>query len=366
MSGSRRLIKTFLACFLICFIGVLVLRAAGSLSDPDRLGGTGSLNSADDLNGWKATLETLRTEPGFLATEPITERNPRQIRAQDPKLKKEFDYLIYDLGKGVELKLVKIAAKGKSFVIGSPKDEEGRGNNEDQHEVTFTNDYYIGVFEVTLQQFRRFITETKYKTDAEERHESQCWNDPGFPQTDLHPVDCISWNDAKKFCKWLGKKGAARFVVRLPGEAEWEYACRAGSKGRFHFGNDPEKFPEYDNVLDAAFRKAERVEVDDFGIKGSDGFAYTSPVGTFKPNGFGLYDMHGNVCEWCEDNYGTLSELPIGNNSIQTKPAEVRVVKGGHYSAQASICRSAVRDSSYPSLAGGASGFRIAVVVKDR
>lgn len=363
MRGLNRILTTFVVCFVVCFVSTLVLRLGRSNTSVDRLDRSGMLSSGGDSNGWKSALDSLQTEPGYLIADPVTQTNPRRFRNQDPKLKREFDYLIYDLGKGVELKLVRIAAKGKSFVIGSPKEEVGRFNNEAQHEVTFTNDYYIGVFEVTIQQFRRFIDETGYRTDAEKQHEVHCWNDPAFLQTDLHPVDYISWNDAKKFCDWLGKKGTPRYLVRLPGEAEWEYACRAGSKSRFHFGNDPEKFPEFENVFDAAFRKAEHAE--GLGIKGSDGFAYTSPVGTFKPNGFGLYDMQGNVSEWCEDTYGELSELPVQNNSIQSKPAEVRVKKGGHFSAQTDICRSAVRDSWYPRLVGGASGFRVAVVIKD-
>jgi sulfatase modifying factor 1 len=308
-----------------------------------------------------AVLQVGRSIPD----EPTARTNPRQVRAQDPKLKKEFDYLIFDLGKGVELKLIKIAAKKKSFMIGSPNEEEGRIKAEDQHEVTFTNDYYIGVFEVTCQQFRRFVEETRHKTDAEKQYARNSWNDPGFPQTESHPANFISWNDAKEFCDWLSKKGSARYVVRLPGEAEWEYACRAGSKTKYHFGDDPEKFPEYENVADATLNKIEKGEYADHRIKGSDGFPYTSPVGNFKPNPFGVYDMHGNLTEWCEDTFGKHSDLPKSNNSIQSKPAKYRVTKGGNFSVPPSLCRSAYRSIGSPHFVGGAGGFRVAVIVKD-
>ncbi len=139
----------------------------------------------------------------------------------------------------------------------------------------------------------------------------------------------ISWNDTQAFCDWLNKKCPGRYLVRLPGEAEWEYACRAGSTTKYHFGDDPEKFPEYDNVADATLAKTNGGAID--GIEGSDGFAGTSLVGTFKPNAFGLYDMHGNASEWCQDTYGRHSDLPTTNNSIQTMASDHHVTKGGAY-----------------------------------
>jgi formylglycine-generating enzyme required for sulfatase activity len=176
------------------------------------------------------------------------------------------------------------------------------------------------------------VDETEYKTEAEEGSGGGGWNEDakklelldkkyswkntGFSQTDEHPVVNVSWNDAKKFCEWLGKKGDGKVrirEVRLPGEAEWEFACRAGSKGRFFFGDDEEEVATYANVADADFRAKTG---KNRGIKESDGYAFTAPIGMFKPNSFGLYDMHGNAWAWCEDYYGRYTKLPKENNQI--------------------------------------------------
>ena len=110
----------------------------------------------------------------------------------------------------------------------------------------------------------------------------------------------MSWNDAVAFCKWLSKKEGKTY--RLPTEAEWEYACRAGTTTRYYSGDDPETLAKVGNVADATFK----AKFPDWKctIKASDGYVFTAPVGKFKPNAFGLYDMHGNAWQWCADWYG--------------------------------------------------------------
>ena len=110
---------------------------------------------------------------------------------------------------------------------------------------------------------------------------------------------CVSWNDAAEFCKWLGRKEAK--LYRLPTEAEWEYACRAGTTTRYASGDDPEILAQSGNVADATLH-AEAPELVPT-IAASDGYLFTAPVGRFRPNAFGLYDMHGNAWEWCADWY---------------------------------------------------------------
>ncbi len=185
-----------------------------------------------------------------------------------------------------------------------------------QHRVRITKPFFLGTYHVTRGQFRQFVKDSGYKTDAEKGHEpgadgwdgdtkeemhgpgphgfhkDYSWRKAGFEQTDEHPVVNVSWNDAAAFCEWLSKK--ERKTYRLPTEAEWEYACRAGTTTRYYRGDDPETLAKVANVADAT-AKAKFPEWT-WTIKASDGYAFTAPVGQFKPNAFGLYDMHGNPC----------------------------------------------------------------------
>jgi formylglycine-generating enzyme required for sulfatase activity len=148
------------------------------------------------------------------------------------------------------------------------------------------------------------------------------WDTRVFDQADDHPVVNVSWNDAVAFCKWLGARERANY--RLPTEAEWEYACRAGTTTRFNCGDDPEKLVEVGNVADAAFR--ERLCKYDVTIRANDGYVYTAPVGRFRPNAFGLYDMHGNARQWCSDLYDVKyyqtspTDDPVGPATARPRP----------------------------------------------
>ena len=121
------------------------------------------------------------------------------------------------------------------------------------------------------------------------------WRNSGFEQTDGHPVVNVSWNDAQAFCDWLSRKESKKYC--LPTEAQWEYACRGRTQTRFYFGDDEEDLAKYGNVADASARK--KFPDWSWTIKADDGYVFTAPVGHYQPNGFGLYDMHGNVWQWC-------------------------------------------------------------------
>jgi formylglycine-generating enzyme len=246
-----------------------------------------------------------------------------------------------------------------------------------QHRVRITKPFYLGTYHVTRGQFRQFIKDSGYKTDAETNAETgnkpgasgwdtekrrfsifkdYSWRNPGFEQTDEHPVVNVSWNDAVEFCKWLSKKEGKTY--RLPSEAQWEYACRAGTKTRYFSGDDPETLAKVANVADAA-AKAKFPELD--AIKGSDGYVFTSPVGQFKPNAFGIYDMHGNGWQWCADWYGedyygmSPADDPKGPDS-----GVVRVRRGGSWLDRPDYCGSAFRHYGAPEYRGNYAGFRVA------
>ena len=244
--------------------------------------------------------------------------------------------------------------------------------------VRITRPFYLGAHEVTRGQFRRFVDDTGYQTDAEKGdrkgitviefvdRETEVrldpegsWRKVGFDQTDEHPVVGVSWNDATAFCKWLSDKEGTTY--RLPTEAEWEYACRAGSTTRYSGGDDPEDLALTGNVADST-AKAQFPD-SKWTIRGSDGYAYTAPVGKFRANKFGLYDMHGNVSEWCADWYDAAyyrespSEDPAGPAT-----GSHRMYRGGGWIYYLWFCRSADRARNGPAQRSNYLGFRVALV----
>lgn len=237
---------------------------------------------------------------------------------------------------GVELKMVKI--KASSFMMGSPDTEKGRTSSEKQHHVTLTKDYWMGQYEVTQAQYEAIMGE----------------NPSGFKGPN-RPVVNISWHDAKAFCEKLNERYAGKlpkgYRFDLPTEAQWEYACRAGTITALNNGKNLTSEGKCRNLNEVAWYD-----------KNSD--RETHPVGQKRPNAWGLYDMHGNVREWCRDwfdrRYGS-------NNTDATDPAgpstgSFRVYRGGSWSNSAKFCRSAFRSFSDPSLCNGYLGFRLALV----
>jgi len=226
-----------------------------------------------------------------------------------------------------------------------------------QHKVTLTKPFSLCTHPVTRGQFRQFVEATGYATDAEEdgkggygRKGEQwvqstvyLWNTKlGFEteQTDDHPVVNVSWNDAVAFCEWLSQKSGGTY--RLPTEAEWEFACRAGNPGAYCFGNDESR-------------------LSDYAWYGSHGGLGTKPVGQKLPNAFGLFDMHGNVWEWCRDEFAVYDESPA-INPVGVNRFQLRVARGGAYSTQPSAVRSARRSDGTPTTRYIANGFRVALV----
>ena len=284
--------------------------------------------------------------------------------------------LTLKLADGVEMKVVRILP-GK-FVMGSPADEKGHDEDERQLDVTISKPFYMGQTHVTVDQFAAFVKDTGYETDAEkagsslgfEIHTSlgfllrvvdgASWRNPSFDQKGDHPVVQVSWNDATAFCDWLSTKSAK--TVRLPTEAEWEYACRAGTKTAYPWGDNPDDGKEWANCADQTLKKKlpyAPARLPFFSWE--DGFAFTSPAGTFKANAFGLHDMIGNAWQWCADWYGDYDKGavvdPTGANV-----SERRVLRGGSWLAASAACRLAVRGKDDPTgRHSDDCGFRVVV-----
>jgi len=248
---------------------------------------------------------------------------------------------VLDLGNNVKMRLVLIPA-GK-FMMGSPATEGGRDSHEGpQHEVTISKPFYMGVFEVTKEQYKQVMGV----------------NRSGFKGA-KNPADNVSWDDAVEFCKKLSARTGKK--VTLPTEAQWEYACRAGTTTAFHTGDALEpgqanaRIPSnpgfWDRIMAWVGKSSAQKTIQ-----------WTTPAGSFPPNGFGLYDMHGNVWEWCSDWYA--DSYANAKNQDPTGPdsGPCRVLRGGSWDFTPQDCRSARRYQFTPDYRFIIFGFRVAVL----
>ena len=223
-----------------------------------------------------------------------------------------------DLGGGVSMRFNPIPA-GR-FTMGSPPEERGRDNDELQRPVTITKPFYMGIHAVTQLQWLTIMGTSPSR----------------FSGIDL-PVERVSWDDAAEFCKKLSEKTGR--TVRLPTEAEWEYACRAGTTTAFNTGDDIK--PEQANFNES--RKKQ-----------------TTPVGSYPANALGLFDMHGNVWEWCADWYGFYPE-GAATDPKGPERSPLRTLRGGSWSRYPRYCRSANRSWLGPDSRDDDIGFRAAL-----
>lgn len=213
-----------------------------------------------------------------------------------------------------------------SFVMGSPQEEVQRRPSETQHKVTLTKGFYMGVYTVTQEQWQEIMGNNPSNFNGEKNL----------------PVENVSWDDCQEFIKKLRKKDKKAY--RLPTEAEWEYACRAGTATAYSFGDKTSVLSEYAWFLDLGSLK-------------------TKPVGQKKPNAWGLYDMHGNVYQWCEDWRGDYpQEAVVDPKGPPT--GEQRVQRGGSWAADPDYCRSAFSLGNPPYNRGTDFGFRLCFFVE--
>jgi formylglycine-generating enzyme required for sulfatase activity len=236
-----------------------------------------------------------------------------------------------------------------TFSMGSPKDELGRGEDEDEHDVEITKGFYLGVYEVTQGEYEKVMGENPSFFSAKGDAKSQVPED-----TNRFPVEQVFYEDAVKFCAKLSEmeKGIGR-LYRLPTEAEWEYACRGGatSKAPFHYGKSI-------SSDQANFNGKYPYGGTDEGLH----LGRTCKVGSYKPNGYGLYDMHGNVWEWCSDWYSSdyYANGPK-RNPLGPSKGSTLVIRGGGWYDVGRGCRSAGREDFVPSNRHHDLGFRVAL-----
>ena len=254
-----------------------------------------------------------------------------------------------------------------SFEMGSPDTEAGRyGSESPLHRVAVAA-FQLGRHEVSRAQFAAFVAATGY--DAGDhcstseggkmaRRAERNWRNPGYVQTDQDPVVCVSWDDAQAYVKWLSQRSAQSY--RLPSEAEWEYAARAGTRSARPWGEDSEGACRFANVMDLTGKS--RLPGVSWPAHGcDDGYAYAAPVASFQANGFGLFDMIGNVWEWTEDCWNAnYTGAPADGSAWTGGDCKKRVNRGGGWYGEPRDARSAYRDT-LPAPARDANlGFRVA------
>ena len=251
-----------------------------------------------------------------------------------------------------------VLIRGGEFTMGSPEGEVCHQDDETQHQVRLSS-FFMSRYAVTVAEFRRFVQASGYRTDAEKGGYTENWrcgvSGSVLPRSaENHPVLSVSWNDAVAYCKWLSAKTGKHF--HLPTEAEREYACRTGTITQFNTGenlttdqaNYDGNYP-YNNNPKGVYRQN------------------TVAVNSFAPNAFGLYNMHGNVWEWCSDWYGGTYYDECKANGTVVNPVgpatgSLRVIRGGSWSGSAGGCRSAYRDADSPDYRFNDVGFRLVFV----
>jgi formylglycine-generating enzyme len=267
-----------------------------------------------------------------------------------PILGETVSVSIPGLPPGASLLLIRSIKKG-SFVMGSPVEEkDGVENERPQHQVSLSQDFYIAKYETTNAQFAAFLNSKGSKSSEnieylnannaslQIHHNGVSWSaDAGYEN---YPAACVSWFGARDFCAWLSELDA-NLAFLLPTEAEWEYACRAGTTARYFWGEDELE-----------------LDIQDFAWYGGNANGAVHPIGLKYANSWGLFDMNGNAWEWCQDLFGAYSSEP------QTDPAGadsgvIRVQRGGDYTSDPGRVRSAKRRWDLPETF---CGFRVAAL----
>ncbi len=254
---------------------------------------------------------------------------------------------------GMQLRLIPAG----SFMMGtSPGDSEADDDESPRHQVEITRPFYIGVYEVTQAQWKEVMG-----TDVIQQRDNW-YSDiglvgPTYGEGSSYPIYYVNWDETKEFCRRLSQKEGATY--RLPTEAEWEYVCRAGTTTRFYWSDSESMLYSYANYADRSCGKEASYPWIDSSY--DDGYSETSPAGSLKPNGWGLYDMSGNVWEWCEDLY---DEEYYSNSPIKDPPGptsgHIHVLRGGSWDSPASSLRSSARLKPIPrNLINNTYGLRV-------
>jgi len=315
-----------------------------------------------------AELERLRRENELLKQQQANVQP--SIVTPPVQLGKSFRDKLKDGSLGPEF----VQIPGGTFQMGS---NDGEDYEKPAHTVSVKS-FAMGKYEVTRGEFKKFVEATNYQTDAENEgngcaviygsdwdiNDRLNWKNPSFKQDDKHPVVCVSWNDAKNYVRWLSEQTEKSY--HLPSEAQWEYVAKTvGSK--YCWGDNANESCHYGNIADENakvirryFDKTARITA-----RCNDGYVFTSPVGIFLPNKFGLYDITGNVLEWSDDAWHhNYTGAPIdGSSWINGEDNGIRVVRGSSWVFNSKNCTNRSNSNYHADASSYNLGFRIARIV---
>ena len=293
---------------------------------------------------------TVRTQP-----KPISKPEPQPVATVKVTQKQLFE--VFQDCESCP-KMVRLPAG--SFRMGSPANEIGRHADESPLVQIDVPAFALALTEVTRFDWALFERQSGYRTasgcltwdgDGYVQAAHLDWRDPGFSHSDEHPAVCVSWQDAQAYARWLSTKTGHQY--RLPSEREWEYAARAGSSKPYPWAGTT--VCDHANVADETLRlKHPAWPIE----KCNDGYPFTAPVGSYAPNAFGLYDMHGNVMEWVQDCWSPQLQASDGRSAVLN--CRSRVLRGGGWDLTAFYMRSAYRGKAAMANRGSATGLRMA------
>lgn len=324
-------LASFLFLGLIVGAGVIVVYFASPTTTSDKQNQNDEQQQGQVSKGQQAQANRQQQSQTFGQLRSDVDEQRREVESEPGVITNSI---------GMKLKLMPAGSFLMGTELESPDEDGIVQYSRPAHQVTLTKEFYLGVYEVTQLQYERVMGS----------------NPSNFLSPQM-PVDQLSWDDAVEFCRKLSElpeEKAAGRVYRLPTEAEWEYACRAGTTTEFSFGDDESRLDEY------AWYSSNS-SINNWGSRSASQFG--EPVGQKKPNPWGLYDMHGGVWEWCSD-YGSnnyASSEPVTDPTGPEGPSDIRVTRGGSRGIYASRCRSYIRKTCYQTRKDWHIGFRVAL-----
>ncbi|WP_395020716.1 SUMF1/EgtB/PvdO family nonheme iron enzyme [Dongia sp.] len=312
----------------------------------------------------EALLASLQQPSPAPAPAPATTPSPAPAPAAAAGPAVKAGQVLRDCGDCPEMVVVPAGV----FVMGAATGETGNYTNESPQRQVAIKAFAVAKFEATIGDFGNFLQQSGYDAgsgcyvDSVNVVPTLSWKNPGFSgyaPGARDPVACVDWNAAQAYAAWLSKKTGRRY--RLLTEAEFEYATRAGSTGFFPWGIDANQACAFANIADATAMRAPWWQAGYTGVNCNDGASYTTSVGRYQPNAFGLYDMIGNVAEWVADCYfDGYASAPADGSAVDVAGCQQRALRGGSWGANPYLSRSAARIYAGPSVRVTVYGFRVA------